>query len=188
MRYRQYFSSEKLSRGPLVVSSVEVSRRSEGLMVRNKRVIIVGATIIFGSIAMGLFFGRCSPGAREAHDFLSAVPADRILDIRLEPYAVSSLVSRDVVISDRAEIEKIAAQLRTARGISQNHPNARWVAYLRMTTADGDYGGQVESTTNQGLIVIYTSGVKGGWNYGAVRQDALVPILEEIVARAGARK
>jgi len=157
-------------------------------MALNKRVIVVAATIIIGSIAMGALFGRCGPGAREAHEFLSSLPTDRIIDIRLEPYAVSSLVSSNVVISDRAEIDKIAAQLRTAGGVSLNHPNARWVAYLRITTATGDYGGQVESTTNQGVIVMYASGVQGGWNYGAIRQDALGPTLEEIVSRAGARK
>lgn len=161
---------------------------SPGQLARNKRMIIAAAAIIFGSIAMGTFFGRCSPGAREAHDFLVRLATDQIIDIRLEPYTVSSLVSREVVISDRAEIEKVATQLRTAHGVSLNHPNAKWVAYLRMTTASLDYGGQVESTTNQGVIVMYASGVRGGWNYGAVRQDALGPILEEIVARAGARK
>lgn len=155
--------------------------------VWKRQVIRAAAGMIFGTVILTFYFGRWSPAAREAREFLTALPPERITAIRLQPYAVSSLVSREVVISDRADVERVADQLRTARGTSLNHPSARWIAILRITTAAGDYGGQVESTTNQGVLVLYASGVQSGWNYGAVRQDSLGPILEDIVARAGGR-
>ena len=76
-------------------------------LARNKRMIIAAAAIIFGSNGNAL-----------------RPMQSRSVDIRLEPYAVSSLVSREIVISDRAEIERVATQLRTAHGVSLNHPNA----------------------------------------------------------------
>jgi tetratricopeptide (TPR) repeat protein len=57
-------------------------------LARNKRMIIAAAAIIFGSNGNAL-----------------RPMQSRSVDIRLEPYAVSSLVSREIVISDRAEIE-----------------------------------------------------------------------------------
>lgn len=149
---------------------------------------IAAAVIIFGSISLGLFFGRCSPGAQEARAFLRELPADRIVEVRLSPYAVRSLVTRELVITERADIERIAARLREARPVSLNHPQATWVAVLRLRTRDGDYGGQVERTTNQGVLVLYASNVEGGWNYGSVRSDALGTELESLAERAGARR
>lgn len=154
----------------------------------SQRAIIAAATIILGTIATGLFFGRCSPAAQEAHAFLRELPAERILEVRLSPYAVRSLVTREVVITDRADIERIASLLREARPVSLSHPDATWVAVLRLRTGERDYGGQVETTTNQGVLVLYASDVEGGWNYGSVRADALGPVLEALAERAGARQ
>jgi len=165
----------------------EATPLTPGKQKRNQRIVGAAAFVIFSTIFGSLFFGRCSPGAQEARAFLRAMPADEILEIRVSPYAVMPLVTRDLVISERAEIEKVAGLLRGATAVSLNHPAARWVGVLRLHTQKRDYGGQVESTTNQGVIVMYASEVEGGWNYGAVRQDALGPVLEELAARAGVR-
>ncbi len=154
---------------------------------RMRPVVAVVMTLIIGVFLVQTYNGRWSPAAREAHAFLRALPTERILDIHLEPYQVLPLVSREVVISDRDDIERIASLLRGASEISLNHPSARWVGILRIRTAAGDYGGQVEATTNHGVVVIYASDVQSGFNYGAVRADALGPVLEALATAAGAQ-
>ena len=110
------------------------------------------------------------------------MPVDRIIEIRIEPYTVDSLTRHVVTVRDRNQIALIADQLRSASRVSPNHPQARWVAILRIVTDGREYGGQVESTSNQGVLVWYASQVEGGWNYGTYQQDSLGPVLEKIVS------
>ena len=72
---------------------------------------------------------------------------------------------------------------RQAESVSPNHPQARWVAIIRFRLAGGEYGGQLEATTNhQGGLFWFASNVRGGWNYGAYRNDQLGPLFEQLVA------
>lgn len=150
--------------------------------------------VLVGSLLLLLFISafwnmRLSPEAREAARFFDEMPSERILEVQLLPYTVSSLSDRVLRITDRARIASLANILRSARPVSLNHPSARWVATLRLITAERDYGGLVESTDNdQGVVVMYASEVQGGWNYGSRRADELGTLLEAWVKEAAAGK
>ena len=149
-------------------------------LARNRKLVFGAAVFIVAAIALSSFFGRLSPEAQAGREFLRTLPVDRITEIRLQPYSVLSLVKDELVITDRRQIEQIAAELRDAPPVGLNHPEAKWVAILRIIAVDGEYGGQVESTANQGVIMMFASDVQGGWNYGAVRRDSLGPLLESL--------
>jgi len=145
---------------------------------------------IFWTLALGLvsvlavikYFVSFSPEARVARDFLREMPAEQISEIRLMPYSVLSLTDHDIVIRDRESINRIAGLFRGMPSHSPNHPSARWVAFIQFQVAERQYGGQVEATSNQGSLFWFTSSVRGGWNYGCYRNDALGPYLEQLVA------
>lgn len=153
----------------------------------SRRMVIIGGTIIFSVILASTWFCRFSPAAVEAHRFLHEMPVGQVREIVLEPYAVSSLADHAVVIRDRDTIGRIAAQLRGAGGMSPNHPQARWITILRIRLVDGrEYGGELESTSNQGVLLWLTSDIQGGWNYGTYQVDGLGPLVEAVAKQPGA--
>lgn len=155
---------------------------------KNLGFVLVGSLLllVFSSAFWNM---RLSPAAQEAARFFDTMPAERILEVRISPYTVSSLTQRELRITDRGRIDSLAKILRSALRDSPNHPKARWVAGLRLVTAERDYGGLVESTENgQGVLVMYASEVQGGWNYGSRRNDELGTLLEAWVAEAAAGK
>src|SRR5207344_1326397 len=95
---------------------------------------------------------------------------------------VLSLTDHVIVIRDREKIARIAAVFRDMTPISPNHPSATWVGIIRFQLADRQYGGQIEMTNNQGGLFWMSSNVRGGWNYGTYRNDALGPLFEQLVA------
>ena len=129
------------------------------------------------------YFGRYSGEARAARRFLAEMPVAEIREISIEPYTVSSLTDHVIVIRDREKIRRIAALFRGMPAVSPNHPSAKRVAIIRFQLADRQYGGQVETTTNnQGGLFWFASNVRGGWNYGAYRNDSIGPVFEQLVA------
>lgn len=148
--------------------------------------VFIAVAVLMLVVIGGQFYSRrLSPAAQAAHRFLQEMPVDRIQEVVLEPYTVHSLVAQPLHLRRRETIARLAALLRTARPWSPSHPNARWFVILRLVTAQGDYGGHVESTDNdQGVQIWYASGVHGGWNFGTYRQDALGPLLEQLAAEA----
>lgn len=143
---------------------------------------------LVGVIAVLTFFNRFSPGSRDARVFLQTMPVDQIREISIEPYTVLSLTDQVIVIRDRERIERIATLFRGMTPVSPNHPSATWVAVIRFQLADRQYGGQIEMTKNQGGLFFMASKVRGGWNYGCYRNDALGTLFEQLVAEEKARK
>jgi hypothetical protein len=125
---------------------------------------------------------RLSPEARDARAFLSTMPVERITEIRLEPNASRGLLNTTIHITDRKQIAEIAAAFRAATGISPNHPHSKWSVTVRFITPEREYGGHISQTTNQGTLFWYSSSVTSGWNYGTYRNDALAPLIQNIMA------
>lgn len=147
---------------------------------QKQRLLIGVAVFLFLVIVSQAYFRNVSPEAKEAHRFLREMPVTEIQEIVIDPYTVSSLIDHRLVIKDRRKISQLADVLRSASPFSPSHPESRWIAVLRIVTDHGDYGGQVDSTSNgQGSFIWYASQVQGGWNYGAYRQDELGPLLEQ---------
>jgi hypothetical protein len=143
-------------------------------------IILIGLVSVVSVIK---YFDTFSPDARAAHRFLRDMPAADIQEIAIEPYTVLSLTDHVIVIRDRNQISRIAAAFRGLESVSPNHPHARWVAIVRFQLADRQYGGQIETTTNnQSGLFWFASNVRGGWNYGAYRNDQLGPLFEQLIA------
>ncbi|PIQ27087.1 hypothetical protein COW36_14410 [bacterium (Candidatus Blackallbacteria) CG17_big_fil_post_rev_8_21_14_2_50_48_46] len=146
----------------------------------NNKYIVGGVALFLGIVILSQFYFRqLSPESREFHRFIEQMPLEKIQEIRIEPYTVLSLTDHTLVIRDKQQIAEIASALRQAPAIGLNHPEANWVAILRII-ADREYGGQIESTRNQGVVMLYASNVRGGWNYGSYRADSLGPLLEKL--------
>jgi len=147
------------------------------------------ALICLGSVlAVTKYFGTYSGEARAARRFLEEMPVAEIREIQIEPYTVLSLTDHVIVIRDREKISRIAAIFRGMTAVSPNHPSANWVSIIRFQLADRQCGGQIESTNNQGGLFWFASNVRGGWNYGCYRNDALGPFFEQLVAEEKGRK
>lgn len=171
---------------PRLVISVLIRLRE--FTRKNPGFVLVGGLLLLVLLS-AIWFMRLSPEAREAARFFEEMPAERILEVRISPYTVSSLLERELVIKDRARIAQLAGILRAARRAAPNHPKARWVAGLRLVTAERDYGGTVDATSNdQGVLIFYASQVQGGWNYGTRRADELGPLLEAWAAEAAGNR
>ena len=154
-----------------------------GITARNsRRVVWIGAIVILSVITVAQYFGRYSGEARAARSFLREMPVAEIREISIEPYTVLSLTDHVIVIRDREIISRIAALFRGLPAVSPNHPSANWVAIIRFQLADRQYGGQIEATKNQGGLFWFASNVRGGWNYGAYRNDSIGPFFEQLVA------
>lgn len=138
-------------------------------------------------IAIGLLvFAGCF-GKQETLSFLRTMPADRIQEIRIEPFNTEgSLVKKETLIRDRKRIGEIAALIREAEEFRPDHPAMKWQAVLRII-ADREYGGLVLSSAerHQGVMFTIFSNVIDGWNYGSVRNDRLGDVLEKIAAENG---
>ncbi len=130
------------------------------------------------------YFNTMSVGAKDARKFLRTMPVEQIREITIEPYTVLSLTERNIVIRDPERIARIAAVFRGMTPVSPNHPSATWVAVIRFQLEGRQYGGQIEMTRNQGGLFWMSSDVRGGWNYGSYRNDALGPVFEQLVAEA----
>jgi hypothetical protein len=139
-------------------------------------------------IGVSGYFNHLSVGAKDARKFLRTMPVDQIREISIEPYAVLSLTDRVIVIRDPGKIRRIAEVFRGMTPVSPNHPAATWVAVIRFQVGDRQYGGQIETTSNQGGLFWMSSRVRGGWNYGTYRNDALGPVFEQLVAEEKNRK
>lgn len=133
-------------------------------------------------VAVAKYFGTYSGEARAARRFLAEMPVADIQEISIEPYTVLSLTDHVIVIRDREKIRRVAALFRGMMAVSPNHPSATWVAIIRFQLADRQYGGQIETTKNQGGLFWFSSNVRGGWNYGAYRNDSIGPVFEQLVA------
>lgn len=142
-------------------------------------IILLGMVSVVSVIK---YFNTLSPDARAARAFLREMPVADIREISIEPYTVSSLTDHVIVIRDREKIRRIAALFRGLTAVSPNHPSATWVAIIRFQLADRQYGGQVEATKNQGGLFWFSSNVRGGWNYGAYRNDSIGPVFAQLVA------
>ncbi|MBF0547620.1 MAG: hypothetical protein HQM08_24485 [Candidatus Riflebacteria bacterium] len=146
-----------------------------------KVIVISGGILFFFILVSSIYSLRFSPDAKIARQFLREMPVEKIQEVVLEPYPVSSLIENNIQIKDRKRISEIAEAFRTLQPFSAEHPFANWVCFIRFKLADKDFGGQVELTNNgQGVIFWYSSDVVGGWNYGCFRQDTIGPILEKI--------
>jgi hypothetical protein len=149
---------------------------------RPQRWFWVAMVCLVSVVAVAKYFGTYSAEARAARRFVRDMPISDIREIRIEPYAVSSLTDHVIVIRDRERISRIAALFRGMTAVSPNHPSANWVAIIRFQLADRQYGGQIEATKNQGGLFWFSSNVRGGWNYGAYRNDSIGPLFEQLVA------
>lgn len=126
-------------------------------------------------------------GKEETVSFLKTMPAEKIREIRLEPFnAEGSLVKKDIVIQDRKKIAEIASLIRQAEDFRPDHPALKWQVVLRIIS-DREYGGLVLSSTerHQGVMLTMFSNVIDGWNYGSVRNDLLGEVLEKIAEQNG---
>jgi hypothetical protein len=141
---------------------------------------VVGG-VILTVLLSSLWFMRLSPEARDARQFLSEMPEERIVEIRIEPNGQNSPAATFIHIVDRKRIAELAAAFRAATGVSPNHPHTQWSVIVRFITPEREYGGHVSQTANQGVLFWYSSGVIGGWNYGTYRNDALGPLIQQLI-------
>ena len=153
-----------------------------------QRLFWIVMACLLTTIAVAIYFTNMSGGAKEARKFLRTMAADQIREISIEPYTVSSLTDRVIVIRDREKISRIVEVFRGMTAVSLSHPSANWVAIIRFQLADRQYGGRIEQSSNQGGLFMMTSDVQGGWNYGAYRNDALAPFFEQLVTEEKSRK
>ncbi len=129
-------------------------------------------------------------GKKEAVSFLKSMPAEKIREIRLEPFNIEgSLVKKEIVIQDRKKIAEIASLIRQAEDFRPDHPALKWQVVLRIVS-DREFGGLVISSTerHQGVMFTMFSNVTDGWNYGSVRNDLLGEVLEKIAEQNGGLK
>jgi len=154
----------------------------------------IAFVLIGGALALAILLGSPTPWARQRiFDRIFRTPPDQIQRFVIkagEPDQYQPLTHMDVVIEDRDSIRRVAAILRTARGISPNHPHAIWTAHVEMVTSDGTYYFTVEPTApsheNGTLVNIPSSPTGGSWNLGDFRADGLEKIFEDAVGPARA--
>ena len=148
--------------------------------------IYAGFGFIIALVILVTWYIGLSPAAREAREFLSTMPENRIVEIRLEPTSAGSPgAARTVHITDRKRIAEIAAAFRQATSQSPNHPVTQWSVTVRILTAEREYGGQLSQTENQGVMFWHNSKVTSGWSYGTFRIDALGPVVLGILLEKG---
>jgi hypothetical protein len=146
----------------------------------NTLAYIIGGILLI-TLGTSLWFMRLSPAARDAHEFIATMPAERITEIVIEPNGRNSPAPTIIHITSREQIAEIANAFRMATSASPNHPHSQWQVTIRFITPEREYGGHLSQTTNQGALFWYSSSVTGGWNYGTYRNDALAPLIKRII-------
>ena len=144
---------------------------------------VVVVFFVCSMVAFFLYFNMFCPEARAARRFFKLMPVDQIQSIVLEPvpYDPKPLTRREISIKDRQQIADIAGLFHTAHRCLPNHPQEKWSMVLHFRLKDRDFSGQLNATSNQGVLLYYGLDTTGGPVYATYRQDALGPLVESIV-------
>jgi hypothetical protein len=127
---------------------------------------------------------------RQRHLLFSG-SSEEVQAVTIEPCDINDrspldLVKAQVKVTNRADVSRIIDALRSAESFHPNHPIATWSCVLVLESNGKAVSVQITDTktSDNGVLINWSSGRASGWELGNYRCDFLGPILEGL-AKSG---
>jgi hypothetical protein len=179
---------------PLSVVAIGVVLLLKGGGKKIKRVgaciAIVGAILM--AFAANYMFTYPARGEleRQRHLLFSG-SSDEVQAVIIEPCDINDRSSLELVrsqlkVTNPADVTRIIDALRNAKTFPPNHPIATWSCVLVLESNGKPVSVQITDTktSDNGVLINWSSGRTSGWVLGNYRCDSLGPILE-VLANSG---
>ena len=163
--------------------------------VQQRHGCIPGMLMLIGLVGMLLGLGVIlwnfsspTPWQRIATcEHIFHTPPERIIQVTIRARSLAPLVNKDLTVSDRAEIQRIALALGKARedeGAGEKWDSARywfWHAPIELSTKDGTFYFKAGVSRSRGACVMIGTEPDGyGWRIGTFRAEELARVLEQL--------
>lgn len=146
--------------------------------VRN-RILITFAIIWAAVVGYKLF----NPASSDGKKFFHQLPAQNIHYVELGRTSNGAPAGHSVRIENRDDLNRFISIWGGVDTFAANHPRTTWSVAITINTDQGNYGGTLRGTSNQGVIFDFDRSPTG-WAVNDQYQLAKSPIEVEAVLRS----
>jgi hypothetical protein len=140
--------------------------------------LIVISLIIF--LLINNLMSRASSSGPTMRDRIYSIPLGYIQFVKIKPYYYTSLVTNNVLITDKSTITNIMTAVRLAKPYFPKHPVTQWQCFLIVSDGSGESYIWVNKTFGQGTILYCQTSLNGGLIYDTRQSDTVGSILEKV--------